>query len=297
MISYSQNFEDVVLNRVFADVSAGFYVDVGANHPERDSVTKHFYDNGWSGINVEPGRIYRTLADARPRDVNLNVVASDRTGTITFYEGDAPGLAGVNPEVPSNLRLYVGDRVALPMPAMPLREILARHAPGRPIDFLSVDVEGHERAVLAGNDWLQFRPRVVVVEATLPGLPTPCHELWEDLLLQADYRFAYFDALNRFYVRHEDAERLLPRFGPPSIFDRFVPVELMKLRAGTPDVALAVKELTAERDCYARQVTELHTRLVEQCALTEGLGRRSRDVGLGVARLLSRISRNLRPAA
>ena len=31
MISYSQNFEDVVLDRVFRDTDRGFYVDVGAN--------------------------------------------------------------------------------------------------------------------------------------------------------------------------------------------------------------------------------------------------------------------------
>ncbi len=54
MVSYAQNGEDVVLARVFGDRRAGFYVDVGAGHPVVDSVTKHFYDLGWRGINVEP---------------------------------------------------------------------------------------------------------------------------------------------------------------------------------------------------------------------------------------------------
>ena len=33
MISYAQNFEDVMLARVFAGRSDGFYVDVGAADP------------------------------------------------------------------------------------------------------------------------------------------------------------------------------------------------------------------------------------------------------------------------
>lgn len=44
MISYAQNFEDVMLERAFADLEIGFWVDVGAWDPDTDSVTRHFYD-------------------------------------------------------------------------------------------------------------------------------------------------------------------------------------------------------------------------------------------------------------
>ena len=53
-VSYAQNFEDVLLHRVFGGQETGFYVDVGAYHPVDGSVTKAFYDLGWSGINLEP---------------------------------------------------------------------------------------------------------------------------------------------------------------------------------------------------------------------------------------------------
>ena len=45
MISYAQNFEDVILWRALKHVEAGRYIDIGANDPEKDSVTKVFYDN------------------------------------------------------------------------------------------------------------------------------------------------------------------------------------------------------------------------------------------------------------
>lgn len=54
LISYAQNHEDIMLWRALKSVQNGFYVDVGANDPVLDSVTKLFYDRGWSGINIEP---------------------------------------------------------------------------------------------------------------------------------------------------------------------------------------------------------------------------------------------------
>ena len=70
-VSYAQNFEDVMLWRALKHVEFGFYVDVGANDPEVDSVTKLFYDNGWRGVNVEPvTQWYEKLHRERSRDVN-----------------------------------------------------------------------------------------------------------------------------------------------------------------------------------------------------------------------------------
>src|SRR5262249_31332093 len=92
MVSYAQNAEDVLLNRLFPD-GVGFYIDVGAHDPVHLSVTKHFYDRGWSGINLEPEPVgFAKLCDQRPRDINLNVGVSDHDGAMTFYE--APGATG-----------------------------------------------------------------------------------------------------------------------------------------------------------------------------------------------------------
>jgi hypothetical protein len=47
MYTYAQNFEDVMLNRLFHEQASGFYIDVGAWDPNMHSVTKHFYKGGW----------------------------------------------------------------------------------------------------------------------------------------------------------------------------------------------------------------------------------------------------------
>jgi hypothetical protein len=51
--SYSQEGEDMVLYRTFETVKEGFYVDVGAHHPDRFSNTYKFYKQGWRGINID----------------------------------------------------------------------------------------------------------------------------------------------------------------------------------------------------------------------------------------------------
>jgi hypothetical protein len=56
-------------------------------------------------------------------------------------------------------------RREIPVPVLPLAEVLARNLPaGQAIDFMSVDVEGHDLSALRSNDWSRFRPRFVVVE-------------------------------------------------------------------------------------------------------------------------------------
>ncbi len=226
IISYAQNFEDVLLNRVFGGVNYGFYVDVGAGHPVEDSVTKAFYDRGWSGVNVEPGEIFDELAAARPRDINLRMAVYDRSGEIDFVQhpGWYAGLSHVLPapapaplaavsEPPTTRRRIACDTLA---------NILAVHAARRPIAFLKIDAEGAESAIIASTDWRAIRPTVLVIEATVPLSNQLDNHAWEPLLLQQGYVRTYFDGINCFYVPEERAD-LLPHFVlPANSLDGFV---------------------------------------------------------------------------
>ncbi len=76
-ISYAQNFEDVMLFRALEGIKKGFYIDVGAQDPVLDSVTKAFYERGWRGINVEPvEQWFKKLVADRPEDFNLQLAVS-----------------------------------------------------------------------------------------------------------------------------------------------------------------------------------------------------------------------------
>src|SRR4051812_11935071 len=69
-LSFSQNGEDVVLMRALGHLGPGRYIEVGANDPTDDSVTRAFYNRGWSGITVEPMQDYaQRHRQQRPRDI------------------------------------------------------------------------------------------------------------------------------------------------------------------------------------------------------------------------------------
>ncbi|MCS6852271.1 MAG: FkbM family methyltransferase [Gemmataceae bacterium] len=274
MVSYAQNREDVLLHRVFADQREGFYVDVGAHHPTFGSVTRTFYDRGWRGINIEPGPIFAKLAAARPRDINLNVAVSDTAGTILYSEGPLySGLSHVGPGT-------TPGEVTRPVTARTLRDIFEEYWPASGVSFMSVDVEGHELQVLRGNDWSRYRPQLVLVEATKPMSPEPSHHAWEPLLLGADYLFACFDGLNRFYVRRENQELAEKLRVPPNVFDHYVLAEM--------------KELGDLLHLQQARIAGLEHELAEARKLVADIGPRALHYGLSLARALTRWKRRAR---
>lgn len=222
--SFAQNREDVLLDRAFARGIKGFYIDIGAHDPVVHSVTKHFYDHGWHGVNVEPvPEVFGRLAADRERDVNLNVGCSDEEGTLTLYESPAgTGLSSFSAEVARHHREAGWKFTERQVPVTTLAAICEEHVGSTTIDFLSVDVEGFERHVLEGADFDRFRPRIVLVEATKPGSPVPAHEEWEKILLAAGYTFAAFDGLNRYYVRDEDLHLREVLEVPVNVFDDYL---------------------------------------------------------------------------
>jgi FkbM family methyltransferase len=249
MLSYAQNMEDMVLNQLFAGQDSGFYIDVGGGHAVADNVSFFFYERGWHGLVVEPqaslGALYRHV---RPRDVLISALAGRTEGTLELFEATTfHGLstASVDHAVAAEKAGVAGRRVVKPVTT--LAKLCTEHAVPT-IDFLKVDVEGHEAEVLAGHDWTRFRPRVVLVEAIEPLSMEDAAHRFEPFLLAQGYRFAFFDNLNRWYVAEEAADTLLPRFPKETLawdsvqhLGEYGPAQS---DAAHPDHALA-KKLTA----------------------------------------------------
>jgi FkbM family methyltransferase len=230
IVSFAQNREDVRLARVLTATS-GFYIDIGASHPTLYSITRHFSDRGWHGVNIEPRQAgAAALREARPRDVTLQNAVGRTAGEVTFFEMERPELGEVSTAIPAraaDLRKVGHTLVERRLPMVTLADVCEKHAPAV-IDFLSIDVEGAEADVIAGADWRRFRPRIVVVESLDVSTGATTYHEWEPMLLEGGYVFVVDDGINRFYVRREEAEALAGALARPvSWLDRYEPYEYL----------------------------------------------------------------------
>ncbi|MFA6230625.1 MAG: FkbM family methyltransferase [Rhodanobacter sp.] len=252
--SYAQNYEDVMLIRALRGIEHGFYIDVGAQDPVDDSVTKAFYELGWRGINIEPVThwFHRLVAD-RPHDINLQIAVSDSPGQLHLFEVEASGLSTTDPEFAAR-HTQAGHQIReSDVECVTLDEICDTHRSGE-VHFLKIDCEGGETAALRGLSLDRIRPWIILIEATEPNSQKPAYAEWEPLLTGRGYHFVYEDGLNRFYVADERSE-LDPAFShPPNVFDYFVRASEAAARA---HLQVAEGDLSALRD--AQRLAQLES--------------------------------------
>lgn len=255
-VYYGQNREDLILRSFFPDTSNGFYVDVGAQDPERFSVTKLFYDQGWRGINIEPQeKFYKQLVKKRPEDINLQQVVGRESGTLKFREyKDATGLSTVSDAMKAE---YEGEDKRLSsvtehyrdyeVKALPLKDILGMYAKNKTIHFLKIDVEGFEKEVIEGNDWSRYRPRVLCIESN------HVKDDWTGILEKNSYREFMFDGLNRYYIAEEVYDDLSSSFDYAATALGRVPVNSIPFNLLTRDLRRYSRELVKLNDIVKRQ--------------------------------------------
>lgn len=267
-ISYAQNCEDVMLFRALRGVADGFYIDVGAQDPIEDSVTRAFYERGWHGINIEPvEHWYKRLLEDRPRDLNLRVAVSDRPGTLKLFEVEGTGLSTTDEVFLARHRaegLAVHERS---VECVTLDQICVEHQVGT-VHFLKVDCEGAEESALRGLPLQRVRPWIILVEAIEPNSTTPTHQRWEHLLTGNGYEFVYADGVNRYYVAEERPELRSAFATPPNVLDDF-------MRAGEDRAHRRVRELH-ETLLHAR--SEVRAQTIELIDLGRELARLQGEV-------------------
>lgn len=231
IVSYAQNFEDVMLWRALGSVEDGFFIDVGAQDPVLHSVSLAFHERGWGGVSIEASPFYaEALRHARPGSWIIEAALAGSPGRAFFNEITGTGLSTLQDDLAEKHRdAGFSSRST---------EVICRTLDGifhdvqairgdRPVHWLKVDVEGAEGEVLRGWRTSDVRPWIVVVEAIVPindmagARPEETHAEWEPLLLDRDYAFAHFDGLNRFYVSTEHPELMTSFEAAPNIFDRY----------------------------------------------------------------------------
>lgn len=244
MISYSRTAADAVLARVFGS-APGCYVDVGAGDPDRDSLTRHFHEFGWRGVNIEArAAAWARLAERRPGDTNLQVAIGAADGVAPlFVVTDDETLSTIDGAQAERLRTTGHHVEVQQVQTLTLDTVLADLAPAS-IDLLRIAVEGAEAAVFAGLDLERWRPRVIVVRAPRLWINAPLDDAWRHQLIARRYRERLCDGSNTFYVAEEAHVEVGP-LQPATALDDFTPVAEHHLRVEVARHEAAQREVTA----------------------------------------------------
>jgi FkbM family methyltransferase len=194
--------DETRLVREFFQSQPGYFVDVGANDPTDQSQTFHLEQFGWDGVLIEP---QPDLAEALRRSRKASVYAVACSSPENSGRSMPLTLAGAYSSLNTVLRVATAKvSGCIDVPIRTLDEVLADAGAPSPIDFLSIDVEGHELEVLRGFDFGRWRPRLILIEDHV--LDRRLH----NYLVARGYAWIRRTGLNSWYVTGPSA----PRIGP-----------------------------------------------------------------------------------
>jgi FkbM family methyltransferase len=205
--------EETRLVREFFGGATGYFVDVGANDPQLGSQSWHLEQAGWTGVLIEPqpdlAARLRQARRAKVFAVACSAPANAGTSMVLY-------LAGPLSSLDENLMDVTRKADAtVTVPVRTLDQVLAEAVAPSPIDFLSIDVEGHAREVLQGIDLVRWQPRLILVEDHVMNLRLHRH------LRSRGYRWIRRTGLNSWYVPAEAAPSVAA-FGRWQFFRKYV---------------------------------------------------------------------------
>lgn len=207
---YSQSKEDEFLNsRVFFNKKNGVYVEVGSIDGVLYSNTKFFEDTlNWSGILIEPHPLnFELLKKNRPNNILFNNLISKNLDQLKYryFIECLCSTSGVESEdSPSNFYfentedpIYFNQpRDSLYLIPKTLTEIV-KTTNLTHIDFLSLDVVGHEYEVLQGWDFSIPIDAILIGETTLN---ISKKEMCKELIIKNGYKLYDKIGTNEIYI-------------------------------------------------------------------------------------------------
>jgi FkbM family methyltransferase len=196
------DMEEPLKEEFFSTTPAGFFVDVGANEPKDGSQTWALEQRGWNGVLVEP---QPDLADRLRRERRAIVFAvacsspQNAGKTLTLY------LAGIQSSLKPDFYAAGMQRAGTcEVPTMTLDRVLQDAGAPRAVDFVSIDVEGHDIEVLDGFTLSRWRPRLLLIEDVVQNLRLHRY------LTERGYRWFRRTGINSWYVPEDAPERVSP---------------------------------------------------------------------------------------
>ena len=204
--SYSQDQEDLFINDYFKNIDDGFYLDIGCYHPIKYSNTALLYNRGWQGINIDMNQTSIDLFNIlRKKDKNICAAISSSNKKVTQYIDHI--YSPVN-TIDKNFSQVISKRLK----TKPFSEkniftntfseiVKKNEIQITKIDFLNIDVEGHDYDVLKGIDLLNIKPKIICIEIDNHEKNLSNQKI-KNYLIKFNYKIIKSIGLNAFFEKN-----------------------------------------------------------------------------------------------
>ena len=165
----SQFNEDKKILELFDKSHKGVYLDIGCYHPTRVNNTLSLYRKGWRGMNIDLNQLTIDMFNyARPGEINICAAISNKEiKKKLYYLGDLDPKNTLDLKHKSWLKTTFNisnkDIKIRYVKTLRLEKILDKHN-FKEIDFMNIDIEGHEIDVLKEIDFNKFFINLLCVE-------------------------------------------------------------------------------------------------------------------------------------
>ena len=196
--------EDHMLESIFGDRPHGYCVEVGAYDGVTGSASYRFERRGWHCLLIEPiPALVEEIRKHRACTI-VNAAASSTDGEATFLVAENVEQMSTLEPTPEHLDWIreVGGAVKPATVRTARLDRLLEEAGFPEIQFITIDVEGHEHAVLEGFTIERYKPRVVIVEDnSVAGDPRVARYMSEH-----GYVHFHRTGVNEWFAHESDAE-------------------------------------------------------------------------------------------
>ena len=165
----SQLGEEKIILDLFGNNFKGKFVDLGCFHPTRHNNTFELYKKGWRGINVDLNPFTIELFNFfRPKDININTAISNKNEEVELYyinEFNTQNTLDKNhlEFLKSHHNVSQKQIIKKKIYTEKLENILKKYN-FKQIDFLNIDIEGHELKILENFDFENTYVKTICVE-------------------------------------------------------------------------------------------------------------------------------------
>ena len=198
---YAEFAEDVMVYRILKKIKKGFYVDIGAYHPYKGSLTYNLYNRKWTGMNLDISKSSIDLFNiARPSDININCAVSEFNGETYYYEN--------SPINQQNSLIFQNDnQKKIKIQSYKLCEILKMQNINS-VDYINIDTEGNELEVLMGIDFSKINPTLFTIEDNSFDLNNEIKKKKIIFLKEKNYELINIIGVTMFFVKKETVSEI-----------------------------------------------------------------------------------------